>query len=587
MEITCETTLQDKRFKGSVGKIFRVKCPSCKSIKRPVYGSFIYHPLSSICKSGSHAGNVNNEKGGYLLVELVTGKKIFNGSQGVDKSLSSTFSSSKVSFRTKKAVPPTKITCDDTPANSPFNTASVGTKFVVICPKNCSKFKSDVFGSEVYTDKTSICLAGIHSGHMNDRGGELEFMIEAGQNYYKGTQSFGIISKSRDEYVRSFKLIGAKSAIFYKFKEDYNNAITAKYNIKQFNAVKDAKDNIWEYIEFTYKDKTSNEDKKVKTIHHKGKMAGESKNDLGTFLILKDVEFNNGQVKSNFYFRDTKEFAFLFRFQDQNNFYFIEFDPSTVRDNIRINAKVNGTTKTVKTETIVLSIDTWYRVTIIMVNEKIKIFIQCDHIRENKPIFDLKMEEISRGTIGFASNGNYETYINGVEIDDFVPHTVNKSDERNKRSWINYLKHVEPKSVKKFCKNIFKGDDEQNRRCMLPANYCKMRCDDYIPVIENILNFHCFKDCEKKIDQKGSEVKVKKNSWKPKIGDRVDFLPEGSKKFSAGTIISAQTKKSNKKIEVFTITFLTPDGEQKSGSAEFPGDKIKKCGTQLPKRKDC
>ena len=101
-DIGCTTTLKDKKFQGSVGKIFRVKCPSCKSVKRPVYGSFIFHPLSSICKSAVHAGNLKKGEGGYVLVELFSGRKIYNGSQGSDGSMSSTFSSSKISFKTKK-----------------------------------------------------------------------------------------------------------------------------------------------------------------------------------------------------------------------------------------------------------------------------------------------------------------------------------------------------------------------------------------------------------------------------------------------------------------------------------------------------
>jgi len=543
--------------------------------------------LSSVCKAAVHAGNLKKEEGGYVLVELVSGKKIFNGSQGADKSISSTFSSSKISFRTKKAKAPTKITCDDTPANAPFSTATTGSKFVVICPKKCSEFKSKVFGSDIYTDKTSICLAGIHNGVMNDRGGELEFMIEAGQSYYKGTRSFGIISKSRDAYVRSFKFIGPKSAIFYKFKDDYEGSIEKKYDIKQFNPVTDAKDNLWEYVDFTYTDKNLNENKKTKTIHHKGNMKGLSKNDLGTFLILKDVEWNNGIVKSNFFFKDSKLFAFLFRFSDQNNFYSIEFEPSEIRDNVRLVSKVNGSSKTVNQTTMVLSLATWYRTTIIMTNDDIKVFIQSDHIRENKPIFEAKMEDISRGTIGYASNGNYETYINGVVVDDYIPHESNKNNEKNKRSWVNYLKHVEPKVVKKFCKNLFKGDELENQRCRMPSNFCKMKCDDYIPAIENILNFHCFKDCEGKILKKDNDVNIKKDSWKPKIGDRVDFLPIGLKKYSAATIISAQTKKTDKKIEIYTITYITPEGEQKTTTAEFPNPQIKKCGKELPKRKDC
>ena len=588
IDVGCTTTLKDKKFDGSVGKIFRVKCPSCKGVKRPVYGSFIFHPLSSICKSAVHAGNLKKGLGGYVLVELNSGRKIFNGSQGADKSLSSTFSSAKISFRTKKATPPTKITCDDTPANAPFSTASVGTKYVVICPKKCSERKSlKVFGAEIYTDKTSICMAGIHNGVMNDKGGELEFMIESGQAYYKGTRSFGIISRSRDAYVRSFKFIGAKSRIFYKFKEDYNNAITAKWDIKQFNPVKEAKDNLWEYVDFTYLDKNTNEQKKTKTIHHKGRMRGLSKNDLGTFLILKDVEWNNGLIKSNFYFKDSNIFAFLFRFQDQNNFYSIEFDPKEIRDNVRLVVKTNGSSKTVKQTTLVLSLATWYRTTVITTNDNIKVFIQTDNIRENKPIFEANLEDNARGTIGYASNGNYESYINGIVVDDYIPHESNKLDDKNRRSWKGYLKHCEPKVIKKFCTKLFKGDEEENQRCRMPSNYCKMKCDDFIPAIENILNFHCYKDCFAKILTEGNDVKVKKDSWKPKIGDRIDFLPKGLKKYSASTIISAQTKKTNKKIEIYTVTYLTPDGAQKTTTAEFPSPQIKKCGTELPKRKDC
>ena len=114
-----------------------------------------------------------------------------------------------------------------------------------------------------------------------------------------------------------------------------------------------------------------------------------------------------------------------------------------------------------------------------------------------------------------------------------------------------------------------------------------MKCDDYIPSIENILNFNCYKDCFGKIKTSDNEVKTTKDSWKPKIGDRIDFLPKGLIKYSAATIISGQTKKTNKKIEIYTISYLTPDGEQKTAIAEFPNPQIKKCGAELPKRKDC
>ena len=39
--------------------------------------------------------------------------------------------------------------------------------------------------------------------------------------------------------------------------------------------------------------------------------------------------------------------------------------------------------------------------------------------------------------------------------------------------------------------------------------------------------------------KKDNEIKVKKISWKPKIGDRVDFSTDKGK-YAAGTIISSQ-----------------------------------------------
>merc|ERR1712032_283577 len=207
-----------------------------------------------------------------------------------------------------------------------------------------------------------------------------------------------------------------------------------KWDIKQFNPVKDVKDNKWEYIDFTYTDKNLNQDIKTRTIHHQGKMKGLSKNDLGSFLILKDVEWNNGLIKSNFYFKDSNLFAFLFRFSDQNNFYSIEFDPKEVRDNVRLVVKSNGSSKTIKQATLVLSLITWYRTTIIITNDNIKVFIQTDNIRENKPIFETNLEDNARGTIGYASNGNYESYIDGIVVDDYIPHESNK-DDKNRRSW--------------------------------------------------------------------------------------------------------------------------------------------------------
>lgn len=430
---------------------------------------------------------------------------------------------------------------------------------------------------------------------MNNLGGEIEFIIESGQSHYKGTKSFGIISYPRDNYVRSFKFIGNKSVVYYKYKENFKSSINENWDNRVFYKVKYATDNLWEFKEFKYFDKNLNEYKKINSIHHKGKLKAISKNDLGSFLLLKDVEFNNGIIKSNFYFKDSNLFAILFRFQDKENFYSIEFSLKDLKDNIRLVQKVNGSSSIVKSDTLVLSLDTWYRLSIIMENDLVKVYLQTNHIRENKKIFETDLPDISRGSIGFASNGNYESYINGIEINEYIPHSVeNRNDNRekdsiNKRTWVDYLKKVDPKNVKKFCKEIFLNESEEEiTRCKMPQNFCKIKCDDYIPTTENILNFQCYKNCVQKIKGNDEEVK-KKETYKPKIGDMIDFKAKGSSKYSAGKIISGRIKKTNKNIEIFAVSYITDAGEQKVEICQFPNkmQKIKKCASELPKRKDC
>lgn len=583
IEVTCETNLEDKKFKGSVGKIFRVKCPSCKGVKSNVFGSFIYHPKSAICSSALHSDTLE-VGGGYVIVELVHGKEIYNGSLGGHEIISTTFNKAQISFRTKKATPPTKISCLDSPAKSPFSTATIGTKFVIVCPKKCSEHKSDIFGTEIYTDQSSICLAGIHSGHMSDLGGETEFVIEAGQSNYSGSKSFGVISKVREAYVRSFKFLGPKTAIYFKFKDDFLDSIDKKYKI---NAPTNTKDDKWQYANLEYLDKETNLNKKVMAIHHKGNAKGNGSGDFGTFIKLKDVEFNNGIIQANLFFKETDVFAFLFRYLDKRNFYTLEFEPLKLNDNVRLVARVNGNSKIVGNHTQRLNLLTWYRLSIIMENDKITVFIQTDNIRENKPVFETNIGDIARGTIGFASNGNDDTYINGISIDQHHPHALEKKNLKNKRSWIDYLKHVDTKHIKVFCKNTFKQNDVENASCRQPINFCRMKCDDYIPTIENILNFNCFKDCTTKMIKQDSEVAVKKIEWKPSIGDRVDFKSKEMKDWAAGTIISATTKGDDKNVDVYTISYITPEGETKTNKEEFPSPGIKKCGEELPKRKDC
>ena len=57
MGANCQTTLQEKVFRGDEGSIYLVNCPSgCATDKGSVWGTGIYSYDSSICRAAIHAG---------------------------------------------------------------------------------------------------------------------------------------------------------------------------------------------------------------------------------------------------------------------------------------------------------------------------------------------------------------------------------------------------------------------------------------------------------------------------------------------------------------------------------------------------
>jgi len=585
INLDCQMNLKDKRFSGSIGRIFRVKCASCALQTKPVYGSFIYHPLSSICKAANHSGNLNPTKSGYIIVELVAGKKIYNGSMGADGTVSGTFSSAEISFRTKHGTAPVQIGCADAPNKEPFGNAPQGLKFVVICPKNCGKENLQIFGSEVYTDTSSICASAIHYGVLNDLGGEIEILIDGPQTFFKATKSFGIVSKQKDAYVRSFRFVGVKSSIFYKYKEDFSGRLTDNWEIQVTANVEKKEENNWSFEE--KKLKIFNEEKPVKYIIHRGQIKSKVKNTYGSLIFLKNAQWSNGRVKANFMFKDKRTFALLFKFVDANNYYSLEFNPESEKTGLTLISRVEGTVKQIDIKPLKLNTDVWYRVEILMKNEKIIIKIQNDIIREKKTYFALNMEQISRGTIAFATNGNNQFYINGIEIDDYIPHSGNKINPKNKRTWIELLKKTDDKSKKKFCQETYSVKNEI-RRCVEPQFYCRLKCDEQIPTIENILNFNCFRDCVKKIKANHNDFNVQKTPWAPKLGEKIDFLPKNEKDFKPAAISSIKEKKvKGKLVKTYLITYFDEAGNSLKASSPFPDKSIVKCSEKLKIRKDC
>jgi len=267
-------------------------------------------------------------------------KPIFNGSEGADGSMSLSISGSNTSFTVEKALPIINIKCSTT-ASYPdrFASLSTNTKHLVKCPKDCSYNTTKIFGTDIYSDNSSICKAAIHRGIINDQGGEVLFMITAGENYYKKSNGFGVNSSEYGPNIRSFTFLGKSSAIEFEFVENYLGDIKKKWKQEVFD-----KASLLSYLIDPHFLNSRGFVEKLKAIQiiNKNKYSIQNRNSWQSLISLKNAEFANGTVLFNLRFVYRSVVGFFIRYKDKHNYYSITFDASTSAGKITLMKKVNG-----------------------------------------------------------------------------------------------------------------------------------------------------------------------------------------------------------------------------------------------------
>ncbi|KAK7945416.1 hypothetical protein WMY93_001144 [Mugilogobius chulae] len=192
-QVECDTKLRDQ-CKGTTCN--RYECPpGCLDRPGKAVGSGYYDMQSSVCAVGLHAGVIDND-GGWLDVTRVGRKPHFtksykNGIQSIGKNRSAN------SFKVEK-VPVKAVTCDTTVAlYCPFK-KPVRHCPRLYCPRNClHQSQIRVIGTKYYSDKSSICRAGVHAGVIqNESGGYLDVMPVDRRRQYKGSHQNGITSET-------------------------------------------------------------------------------------------------------------------------------------------------------------------------------------------------------------------------------------------------------------------------------------------------------------------------------------------------------------------------------------------------------
>jgi hypothetical protein len=113
------------------------------------------------------------------------------------------------------------IACQTTPAPAPvptpvdatWNTIATtyrgenGKRYAYICPTIAAIPVDTIWGTDTYTDDSSICLAAVHAGKVTIAGGTVTIEIKPGQASYTGSTRNGVTSSNYNVWQGSYIFI--------------------------------------------------------------------------------------------------------------------------------------------------------------------------------------------------------------------------------------------------------------------------------------------------------------------------------------------------------------------------------------------
>jgi len=186
-------------------------CPS-NGVLHPVWGSNPYTDDSSICSAAVHAGLITMRHGGHVLVEIRPGQKAYIGNlrHGVTSLGYGKWQGSYVFPQAGLNLPGEEPPLPDLHDVTWHTTAGSlrgrdGMHFPVACPPGGSP--GSVWGSNPYTDDSSVCTAGVHAGVISlEVGGTVTIEIAPGARVYRGCLRNGVRTHSWGRYSGSFRV---------------------------------------------------------------------------------------------------------------------------------------------------------------------------------------------------------------------------------------------------------------------------------------------------------------------------------------------------------------------------------------------
>ena len=198
-------------FRGKNGSRYVYTCPSY-GVADSIWGTDIYTDDSSVCTAAVHSGLITLAGGGTVTIEIRPGEASYAGStrNGITSSSYPAWSGSYVIVSAAAVTPGVGVGGATWDARAAAFRTYTGARFAYTCPPNGTP--GAVWGTDVYTDDSSVCTAAVHAGLITVAGGgNVTIEMRAGQSSYTGSTRNGITSASYAEWGGSYVLLGAPS----------------------------------------------------------------------------------------------------------------------------------------------------------------------------------------------------------------------------------------------------------------------------------------------------------------------------------------------------------------------------------------
>lgn len=81
----------------------------------------------------------------------------------------------------------------------------VGAQLAFMCPPGGSP--STVWGTDMYSDDSSVCTAAVHAGIITFDGGPVRLVVQPGQSQYTPSERNGVSTSAYGAWGRSFSFV--------------------------------------------------------------------------------------------------------------------------------------------------------------------------------------------------------------------------------------------------------------------------------------------------------------------------------------------------------------------------------------------